>query len=204
MAIAIGVDIGQGRKPSAACVAESERRTEDTGRKAIHFVVRRLERLPLGTTLPAVAGRVAELATGIKEKTGHSPKVFVNATGIGQPIIKLIAEERLKAVACYFTHGDRLIEKGREELTIGKAFLVSTVKSLLQTERLHLPKTPQTTVLADDLVNFEVRLDDTANDRPGAFPVGVYDDLVTALGLAVFNEPPPPRRSQSIVIESWG
>ena len=40
-------------------------------------------------------------------------------------------------------------------------------------------------VLAEELLNLEIRVDENANDHYGAFRVGSHDDLVTALGLAV-------------------
>jgi hypothetical protein len=40
-------------------------------------------------------------------------------------------------------------------------------------------------ILAEELLNYEIRVEENANDRYGAFRVGTHDDLVTALGLAV-------------------
>jgi hypothetical protein len=40
-------------------------------------------------------------------------------------------------------------------------------------------------VLGEELLNFELRVDERANDTYGAFKVGTHDDMVTALGLAV-------------------
>jgi hypothetical protein len=55
--------------------------------------------------------------------------------------------------------------------------------------RLHLPRTSQAERLAKELLDFEIRMDENANERYGAFQVGSQDDLVTALGLAVQPEP---------------
>ena len=68
--------------------------------------------------------------------------------------------------------------------TLGKACLVSRLQTLLQSDRIHLPRTAGAEVLAEDLRNFEIRVDENANDRYGAFRVGTHDDLVTALDLA--------------------
>jgi hypothetical protein len=38
-------------------------------------------------------------------------------------------------------------------------------------------------------LDFEIRVEENANERYGAFRVGSQDDLVTALGLAVQPEP---------------
>jgi hypothetical protein len=44
-------------------------------------------------------------------------------------------------------------------------------------------------VLADELLEYEIRVEEDANDRYGAFRVGKHEnDLVTALGLAVQTE----------------
>jgi hypothetical protein len=82
------------------------------------------------------------------------------------------------------------VEEGRQ-IRISKAWLVSRLQALSQTRRLHLPKTPGAEVLAKELLDYEIRVDQDANDTYGAFKVGTHDEVVTALGLAV---PPPPRR----------
>jgi hypothetical protein len=68
---------------------------------------------------------------------------------------------------------------------LGKAYLVSRLQALLQCGRLHLPRTREAEVLTEELLDYEIRVDENANDKYGAFKVGVHDDLVTALGLAV-------------------
>jgi hypothetical protein len=40
-----------------------------------------------------------------------------------------------------------------------------------------------------ELLDYEIRIDDNARERYGAFRVGTHDDLVTALGLAVQEDP---------------
>lgn len=189
MTIFIGVDIGQKRDPTAICVAERERR-EGAERTEPHFNIRHLERLPLGTPYPRVADRVARITERVRERTGEPPTVFVDATGVGQPVVDLLREQIRsgKVVAVYFTHGDRRIEtkdRQQRQVSLGKAFLVSRLQALLQCVRLHLPRTREAEVLTEELLNYELRVDENANDRYGAFKVGTHADLVTALGLAV-------------------
>ncbi len=62
------------------------------------------------------------------------------------------------------------------------------MQALLQTKRLRLPKNSDAEALAHELRNYEIRVDENANDRYGAFKVGTHDDLVTALGLAVQDD----------------
>ena len=190
MGALMGVDIGQKRDPTAICVAQPEERRAGTA-TVRHFVVRHLERLPLGTPYPEVARRVGKIATGVWGRTGESPKLYVDATGVGTPIVDLLREQAPSGqpiVAVYFTHGDRRTEdraEGYRQVKLGKAFLVSRLQALLQCQRVHLPRTSEASALARELLDYEIRVDENANDRYGAFRVGTHDDLVTALGLAV-------------------
>jgi hypothetical protein len=208
--VVIGVDVGQRADPTAIAVVERQERGEDD-----HHVVRFLERLPLGTPYPTVAERLEAVVDGVKGKAERRqvetarwtaggqavtlyeerdiiPHVtlYVDATGVGQPVVDLLAVAGVRPIACYFTHGDRRVRTGHE-VSIGKAWLVSRLQALLQTGRLHLPDTDEARVLARELQDYEIRVDEDANDRYGAFKVGTHDDLVTALGLGV--QPGLPR-----------
>ena len=80
---------------------------------------------------------------------------------------------RVAPIACYFTHGDRRAQDGRQ-VTIGKAWLVSRLQALLQTGRIHLPKTAEAATLARELQDYEIKVDQDANHRYGAFKVGTH------------------------------
>ena len=191
MAILIGVDVGQRTEPSAICAAENPKRTTN-GRSEYHFVVRYLERLPVGTPFPGVARRVGEIAAAAAWKGNGSVKLFVDATGLGQPIIDVIEAHVFgpTVLPVYFTHGDRR-EGDWSEVKLGKAYLVARLQMLLQTDRLHLPRNEESETLARELLDYEIRVEEDANDRYGAFRVGTRDDLVTALGLAVQDDGAP-------------
>jgi hypothetical protein len=67
------------------------------------------------------------------------------------------------------------------------------LQALLQTSRLKLPQTREAEALAKELQDYEIKVDENANDKYGAFRVGAHDDLVTALGLCVVYQKPPSR-----------
>ena len=122
----------------------------------------------------------------------------------------LATDPRLAAIyPVFFNHGDRLTWEVSGNLVqgrLGKAFLVSRLQSLLQHGRLHLPKTPETELLAKELLDYEIRVDEDANDKYGAFKVGTHDDLVTALGLACLRDPrrePPRVTTMQFPIRKW-
>ena len=195
MGFVMVVDIGQKRDPTAICAVETEVRQIDR-RTETHFLVRYIGRLPLMTPYPDVARRVGEVANGVRARVGTSPLVYVDATGVGQPIVDILREGApavRSIVAVYFTYGDRRTEDRNyrsPQVNLGKAYLVSRLQTLLQTDRIHLPRNPETEALAKELLDYEIRVDQNANDRYGAFRVGTHDDLVTALGLAVQTDKP--------------
>jgi len=195
----IGVDIGQKRDPTAIAVVEVDRRPVDPseGRRSrweFHFVVRYLRRLPLMTPYPQISRRLAEICQRVEDRMGKRPYVYVDATGVGQPIVDVLKDSsssRVSIWSVYFTHGEQRNEKRKERtVTLGKARLVSRLQALLQTGRIHLPKDhPEADALARELLDYEIRIGENAREKFGAFRVGTHDDLVTALGLAVQQDP---------------
>jgi hypothetical protein len=198
--VTIGVDIGQRVDPTAIAVVEREERiegrrfhpdgsvaTSSTECRVWHHTTRYLERLPLGTSYPAVARRLAELTARVNDRTGRRPTLYLDATGVGKPVVDVLRDEKVAArlVAVYFTYGDRRTVEHNGPVTLGKAWLVSRMQALFQGNRLHLPPNhPEAQVMTDELLDYEIRVDKNANDTYGAFRVGSHDDLVTALGLA--------------------
>jgi len=185
----MGIDIGQKRDPTAIAVVEPEDRDEGFHEMRQHYLVRHLERLPLGTLYPDVVERVGQLIWRVRQQCSQVPDIYVDATGVGAPIVDLLREASSHATisAVFFTHGDQRNEDS-SGIKLGKAYLVSRLQMLLQTHRLHLPRTSEAQALARELQDYEIRVDENANDRYGAFKVGTHDDLVTALGLAVQKE----------------
>ena len=194
----IGVDIGKRRDPTAIAVVEIEVRPVEAPagcqrREEAHYLVRMLGRLPINTPYPDVVRRIESLCHQVRKRTGLDPFLFIDATGVGLPIVDQLKASHLpvqRLDAVLFTGGNRRNEKREEgRVLLGKAFLVSRLQTLLQFQRIHLPKSSEATALAQELRSFEIRVDDNARQRSGAFRVGTHDDLVTALGLAVQKEP---------------
>jgi len=190
-AVTMGVDVGQRRDPTAIAVVDAAFRA---GRVPLemHHMVRHLERVPIGTSYPVVAERVAAVSAGVTRLARTRPTLYLDATGVGTPLLDVMraANVSAKVVGVYFTHGDRRsVVDG--EIRLGKAYLVGRLQALLQSGRLHLPHTAEAKALAAELLDYEIRVDENANDRYGAFKVGRHDDLVTALGLATQVDPRP-------------
>lgn len=185
--VTLGVDIGQRADPTALVVVEEEDRADIT-----HYIVRMIERMPLGTPYPVVANRVVTVVRNLElrsrsyvpSKRDFRVKCIVDATGVGLPVIDLIREQGVYATAALFTSGEKLADRPRNVISIGKGFMVGRLQVLLQAGRLHLPISPEAKILVDELRDYEIKVNEHANASFNA-PSGKHDDLVCALGLAV-------------------
>ena len=95
-------------------------------------------------------------------------------------IRKEIPEIRLHAV--YLTGGEAREEVNtlEREIKTPKAYLVSRLQVLISCGRVHLPNTSEAYVMKEELMNYQIKVNDNANAQFGAFRVGTHDDLVTA------------------------
>ncbi len=188
--IRIGADIGQRVDPTAFAVIEEHPRGD-----GVHYLCRAIERLPLGTPYPKVADRLVGVARYVRmqaeeeaESRGRDEprqvQMVVDATGVGTPVVDLLRERGEYPLAAFFTHGDKYTRNGNQ-VAVGKTWMVSRLQALFQSDRIHLGRTAETDALREELLDYEIRIDERANDRYGAFRTGAHDDLVTALGLAV-------------------
>jgi len=185
----LGLKLGQPHEAHGLVVVEREDR---------QFTVRTIHRFAAGTAYTTVAEQVAEALGKLQE---HQPQLYLDITGLGQPIQEIITR-RLAGIRCplfaaTFTYGDRC-EWDHASVTVGKLYLLSQIKALLQEGWLHLPDTEETRQLVQDIKSYQPTIDPQANDRYGAFTVGRRDELVTALGLAVLDT----RRSAQMYLDA--
>jgi len=188
--ITMGVDVGQVRDPTAIAVAEAvpqvnAGRTEAEER----YIVRHLERLPLGTAYPQVAARIAAIATKLRARAGQQAvPLFIDATGVGRRVADLLTQAGVTPCAVSFVAGVRLTVRADGSIALGKEWLVSRLQALLHAGRLSLPHTADARALASELLTYEIRVAQDGGTTCGAFKAGTHDDLATALGLAVLGK----------------
>ncbi len=172
-------------------VAEQGQRVED-GWVVETYTVRFLERLPAGTSYPAVSKRLGEVVGRLAAlaDAALTLAIYADVTGLGAPVVRVLQEANVNVIPVFFTHGDRrFVHPDDGTVTLGKALLVSQVQALLQTGRLHLSRTPEAETLARELIDYQIDAGQVDNAREGAFSVGSQDDLVSALGLATQGFP---------------
>ncbi len=193
--IQIGVDVGQRVDPTTIVVAALELRDWSINPKAkdsiyemplggdIHYVVRFIERLPLATPYPKVADRLSEVYRQLK-----APRVLIDATGVGTPVVDLIREKDVQCTPVYLTGGEKATQE-HGELHLAKGLMISRLQVLLQQRFIHLPQTAEAEALTEELLNYEIKVTDSQNLQMGVFKTGKHDDLATALGLACWGAP---------------
>lgn len=185
--VRVGADIGKKTDPSAIIV------TEEQDRGGIdHYVARLVERMPLGTPYPAVADRIVAVVRNLEARStsldsidqGFWIETWIDATGVGLPVVDLVREQGVSAKAASFTGSDKLTEHQHDVVSIGKAYMVGRLQVLLQADRLHLPITTEAAVLVTELQDYQIDVNERAHASFNA-PSGKHDDLVIALGLSV-------------------
>jgi len=193
------------------------------------YRVQMIERLPLGTSYPGVATYVVKVLAALyaawlthakqllypPSPDSLSIQLFADATGVGMPVVDILREaidaDRSGAAArtilrpITFVHGEQYTRSlGVQPGRMGKAYLVSRLQALLQQQnRIDLPKgEPDILAMVEELKTYDIHIDQDGHDTYGAFKVGTHDDLATALGLAVLEDP-REYRVDYVDISSW-
>lgn len=199
-----GLDLGQTKDYTALVIIEK------TADPKPGLLVRHLERYPLGTSCPAI---VESIALRLRHETFRKaqPILAMDATGCGASVADMFRDAKLWACLrpVIITGGDSVTRDGTVT-RVPKRDLVGVVQVGLQTGRLKIaPALKDASLLERELLNFQVKISESAHDSYGAWREGQHDDLVLALAAYAAMEWRTPRnpavgppRSHTSV--SWG
>jgi hypothetical protein len=145
------------------------------------YQVRHLERLPLGTSYPAVVAHVGRLLAKLPART----ELAIDLTGVGRPVFDLFVYAGIQPVGVLITAGTAETRHG-PIIGVPKLLLVSRLQALLHEGRLKIHRDiPDAPMLIRELQDFRVEYTAagslTFNARSGR-----HDDLVLALAIAVW------------------
>jgi hypothetical protein len=201
----VGVDLGQARDPTAIVVVEvvwghwqwnawrkRQEITYDVENYRYHVV--HLERMPLGTSYPAIAEHIQDLMDAIPQQGKGSLDMWgdaetrvwlaVDATGVGRPVLDMLRTSGLKPVAITIHGGDEVHSEGGG-FSVPKRDLISAIQVKLQQKRLKFAAgLSGVHILTQELLNFRYRISDKGHDSYGAWREGQHDDMVLALACA--------------------
>src|SRR5271165_6971122 len=141
-----------------------------------------LERLPLGTSYPAVVAHVCRLLV----KSPAGTELVIDYTGVGRPVFDMFLSAGLSPVGVLITAGTAETQEGMIH-SVPKIVLVSRLQALLHEARLKIHKDlPEAEVLIREMQDFRVEFTAagglTFNARSGR-----HDDLVLALAIAAWR-----------------
>lgn len=163
------------------------------------YHARHIERLPLGASYPAIVAYVKRMIS-TPEIDGRY-KLVIDQTGVGRPVFDMFKAAGLDAVGVTITGGDGISKSGANQVRVAKRLLVSTVQVVMQQGRLKIAKSMAgVEALQQELLNFRVKITDSANDLYAARE-GEHDDLVIAMALALwFGERygDPPAKAEQV------
>ncbi len=166
----IGADIGQAANPTALAVLEAAPGDDQ---------VRHLERLPLGTSYPAVARRIGQLTMALP-----GAALVVDATGVGRPVVDQLRAAGLDPIAVTITAGKKTVCNGGA-WRVPKKELVRSLAVALECGRLRVAKgIPDAAALMRELTAFTATIGDGGHIRFAGR--AEHDDLVVAVALAVW------------------
>lgn len=123
MAVILGVDPGKAPDRFAICAVErveAKEWIEGTRRRTTTYLVRHLERTPLGTSYPESVVRLVEIFDAVAAMTTGDIHVRIDSTGVGSPVVDLVrdalgARRRVAVTAVTVTSTDRIDRSSRSE-----------------------------------------------------------------------------------------
>lgn len=187
--IRIGVDLGQSQDYSALAVTEQ---IERDGKPA--FVVRTIERLPLGSTYAAAAERVAFILGELRRKSdadeadgrpGVRLECVIDRSGVGAAAVELFRERGVRPlVEVTIVGGDAVTERADDgRIMMGKVHMITRMRVQHEQRRLDVPRSEMGRLFADELRDF--RGDRTpAGNQTFSARSGAHDDVLIAAALS--------------------
>ena len=152
-----------------------------------HYQLVHLEKVPLGTTYPALARRLMTVSEH-KDLLGVSDLV-IDVGGVGEAVNDLIVEAGGSPIPVTLTAGlAPTYNEERGMWSLPKKNLVAELIKVYHTGRITMnPRLPYLADLQDQLKGFSMKLKkDTAHASYEAMKDEVHDDLVIALGLCTW------------------
>lgn len=190
----LAADLGQSFDPTALCVLNhrvvpGEWKSDDNARqwcqeRSEHFDCRHLERIPLGTSYPAVVQHVASMLTRPPLNAGCT--LVIDETGVGRAVGDIFDSAGLAPKRITITSGAEVSQHDARTWHVPKGVLISGLDARLHTGELKIAAgLSDAGALAEELKDFQRKVRD-AGRATYAARTGAHDDLVLAVALALW------------------
>lgn len=201
----IGLDLGQASDYTALAIVEKQFRTVIKNNAYVEELsglhCRHLERYALGTLYPTIVSKVGDL---LQMPLLRGAQLVLDATGVGRGVADMftVAGVTPKPKKVVVTSGDSLNTAGGY-LRVPKRDLVAAVQVPLQAKELKfadgLALGP---TLVQEMLNFKIRITESAHDTYGSWRENEHDDLIFAVMLACWWAR-RPERGQARSYNGW-
>lgn len=176
----VGLDLGQVQDPTAVVILEC------TGFAPAVYEAVYLYRYPLLTPYQQIANDLRAMFNHV-DLAKHPKELIVDATGVGRPVVEMIAAAGLDPISVTITGGYEPTRTDRGEWRVPKRDLVMATQLVFQSRRITVvPELEQAKLLRDELLNFRLKLTKAGNDTYEAWREGQHDDLVLAVAIALW------------------
>jgi hypothetical protein len=186
----IGVDLGQKHDHTAIAIVERPERILENQRRIynalaplpMELLVRRVERVALGTPYPRVVEKIWEM-THASPMAGDCA-VVVDGTGVGTPVVDMLraADLGCQMTAVTITGGEKPTG-GSARVCLPKKDLIASVQLALEKGEMKIARRmSEVRTLVRELMDVRI-----SGERIGADRAGEHDDLVIALALACWK-----------------
>jgi len=187
----VGVDLGQSNDPTAIAIIEKEfvpgggARGQQKIPDSTKYILRHLERLPLGLSYMAQVGYVGSVMGRPPISNTEGSRLVIDHTGAGRPVFDMFTHAGLAPVGITITGGDQVNSDG-SRYRVPKSLLVSTLQAMLHGGQLEIAgDLPDLAALKGELQNFRVNFTAIGNMQFEARS-GHHDDLVLAIAIALW------------------
>lgn len=198
----IGCDLGQAADPTALAVIHHRREPlqtwatlrdtpellEEKQNTAEFFDVRHLERVPLGTSYPAIVAHVGALLARPPLCDGAT-ELIIDETGVGRAVGDIFESAGLRPVRVTITAGGEQTQQSHspERWNVAKGILISTLDARLHTGELRFAADlTEAGPMAEELKDFRRKVG-VAGRYSYEARVGRHDDLVLAVAIATWR-----------------
>ena len=168
----VGVDVGQSQDFTANCVIKPVRKGS---RMEYHCGL--IERLPLGTSFVDIVERARE----IHERVGGT--VVIDSTGVGKPVVEM-AENAIpgEVIGLLITAGEK-----PNDWNIPKRVLITGLQISFERGELKLrPGLAFGETLAEELLNYRVKVTSHKNEVFSPWRDRKHDDLILSLAIGLY------------------
>ncbi|MHC1600402.1 MAG: hypothetical protein ACXQS5_06260 [Candidatus Methanospirareceae archaeon] len=148
------------------------------------YVMRHLERLPLGLDYPTIVEKIKGMLS--HEKLARQSNLIIDATGAGLPILQMMQQAGLAPIGVNITGGGMVTARDAG-YNVPKAELVSALNLVFQSRRIKIPVALRLKAeFLKELERFKVTMNNTGVNTYESAVASVHDDLVLSVAMGIW------------------